>query len=167
MTVREVLTYPHRSLKTVAEPCGRIDSEVVSLAQDLLDTMLAHSGCVGLSAPQIGVSRRVIVVDVTGHPKASAQHGPLAIVDPVITRQEGHELGREGCLSLPQITANVGRATSIEVAGVSLEGETVCVRTAAFEARAILHEVDHLDGILILDRAASPSEVFPRREARR
>lgn len=163
MTVRPIRAYPDSILKKVASPCGEVDDEVRAIALDLLETMRAHDRCVGLSAPQIGISRRIIAVDVTGHPKTTASHGPLVIVDPVITASDGSEIGREGCLSLPHITANVKRAVRIYVAGMTIDGGETGAETSGFEARALQHEIDHLDGILILDRAASPSEVFPRR----
>jgi peptide deformylase len=150
-------------LKSVAAPCPGTGLAVGEVALDLLETMRAYPRCVGLSAPQIGISLRVIAVDVTDHPKATVCHGPLIIVNPEITASEGSELGREGCLSLPSITADVRRAVRIYVKGLTVDGEEVGAETSGFEARAIQHEIDHLDGILILDRVASPAEIFPRR----
>lgn len=158
MSVRPVLLYPHPLLKKVASPCG-LDT---FLLDDLVDTMRAHPRCTGLAANQIGVARRAIVVDVTGHKKTTTCHGLIALCDPVVVASHGSELGREGCLSLPDITADVRRAAELTVWGLSPEGERAIV-TRGFEARALLHELDHLDGILILDRAASPSEVFARK----
>lgn len=163
MTVRPVRTYPDPILKSVAPACPEVDDAVRALAVDLLETMRAHPRCVGLSAPQIGVSARVIAVDVTGHAKTTACHGTLLIVNPEIVAEEGSELGREGCLSLPSITADVRRATRIYLRGLTVMGDEVAAETSGFEARAILHEVDHLDGVLILDRVASPAEIFARR----
>ncbi|MGH2721102.1 MAG: peptide deformylase [Actinomycetota bacterium] len=163
MPVRPVIVYPDPLLKSVCRACGEITGEVRRVAQDLVDTMRAHDRCVGLAAPQIGELLRIIAVDVRGHPKATVAHGLLVIVDPLVVASDGSEIGREGCLSLPSITANVPRATRIYLRGLTLDGEEVQAETSAFEARAILHEVDHLDGILILDRAASPAEVFQRK----
>lgn len=163
MAVRTVLTYPDPVLKQVAAECPDLDREVMDVAQDLFETMRSHPRCVGLAAPQIGVAMRIIAVDVTGHPKAERSHGPLVIVNPVVLAADGSELAREGCLSLPDITANVVRATRIFVGGLTIDGREVKAETAGFEARALLHEIDHLDGILILDRVASASEVFPRK----
>jgi peptide deformylase len=163
LALRPVLIYPAPLLKVVAPSCEGIDDTVRAVALDLLETMRAHPRCVGLSAPQIGVSLRMIAVDVTDHPKATACHGPMIIVNPEVSAHEGSELGREGCLSLPSITADVRRAVRIFVKGFTLAGEDVGAETSGFEARAIQHEVDHLDGVLILDRVASPAEIFPRR----
>lgn len=163
MTVRPVITYPNAILKKVALVCNAIDSEVLDVAQDLFETMRSHDRCVGLAAPQIGISLRIIAVDVTDHPKATRQHGPLVIINPSISASDGWEIGREGCLSLPDITANVGRAVRIFISGIAIDGREVSAETSGFEARALQHEIDHLDGLLILDRAASAAEVFPRR----
>jgi peptide deformylase len=161
--VRPVLLYPNPLLKSVCAPCSGVSDEVSAIATDLVDTMRAHERCVGLAAPQIGYLRRIIAVDVTGHPKAAVAHGLIVVVDPVVVASEGSEIGREGCLSLPSITANVARATRIFLRGLTIGGEEVQAETSGFEARAILHEIDHLDGILILDRAASPAEIFQRK----
>ena len=163
MTIRPVLSYPHPLLKTIARPVADADDALRALAVDLVETMRSHPRCVGLSAPQIGLSIRMIAVDVTGHPRASVCHGPLVIVNPEVGATEGSEIGREGCLSLPSITADVRRPVRIYLKGYNLAGEEVGAETSGFEARAIQHEVDHLDGILILDRVASPAEIFPRR----
>ncbi|GAC1364924.1 MAG: peptide deformylase [Actinomycetota bacterium] len=166
MPVRPVLIYPDDRLKTVAPACLEVDEAVRAVAVDLLDTMRSYPRCVGLAAPQIGMSLRLLAVDVTGHPKASVCHGPLVIVNPQIVATEGSEIGREGCLSLPSITADVRRALRVFLKGLTLMGEEVGAETSGFEARAIQHEIDHLDGILILDRVASPAEIFPRRSKR-
>ncbi|MDQ4144353.1 MAG: peptide deformylase [Actinomycetota bacterium] len=163
MAVRPVITYPHALLKQVAPPAERINKAIKDLAGDLIDTMKAHERCVGLAAPQIGESQRVIAVNVSGHPKAVASHGLLVIVNPKITASSGSEVGREGCLSLPAITANVRRALRITFEGLWLDGSPFRSLAWGFEARALQHEIDHLDGILILDKVASPSEIFPRR----
>jgi len=163
MAVRPVLIYPHPLLKSVATPSDVIDDDIREIAVDLLETMRHYPRTVGLAAPQIGVPLRIIAVDVTGHPKTTACHGSMVIVNPELVTGEGSEIGREGCLSLPSITADVRRATRIFLKGFTLAGEEVGAETSGFEARAVQHEVDHLDGILILDRVASPAEVFPRR----
>ena len=130
---------------------------------DLVDTMRASPACVGLAAPQIGIGRRAIVVDVTGHPKTGACHGLIVLIDPVVVAADGREVGREGCMSVPDFTANVARSTSVTVAGLGTEGDVV-VETNGFEARALQHEIDHLDGLLILDRVASlATDVFRRK----
>jgi peptide deformylase len=161
--LRPVLRIPERVLKRRADEMGSAtDDELVA---DLIDTMRASPACVGLAAPQIGVPRRAIVVDVTGHPKTKECHGLMVLFDPVLVEASGREIGREGCMSVPDLTANVVRAKRVVVAGLDPRtGERAVVATDAFEARALQHEIDHLDGLLILDRVASLStDVFRRK----
>jgi peptide deformylase len=157
VSVREVLVYPHPMLKQVAAPAQAADAEAIE--RDLLDTMRSFERCVGLAAPQIGELARVIAVDVQGHPKADTHNGLLVLVNPRIVEAEGSEVAREGCLSIPDLTANVRRATSIVVQHVG-----GAVESLGFEARCLQHELDHLDGILFLDRVESlVDDVFRRR----
>ena len=157
--VREVLRYPHPALKQVARE-ARDAGEIARVSADLVDTMDAFGHCVGLAATQLGELVRIVVVDVSGHKKATASNGRLVLVNPRIVRAEGAEVGREGCLSIPELTANVRRATTIEV-----ESADGTIRSEGFEARAIQHEIDHLDGLLFLDRVESlESDVFPRKQ---
>jgi len=129
-----------------------------------METASSFPRTVGIAAPQIGELWRLAFVDCTGHPKVPDAQGPLLLVDPVLREAEGDAVGREGCLSLPEITANVRRATRIVVDALDIDGRPRTIEAADFEARVILHEMDHLDGILILDRVASLTlDVFPRR----
>lgn len=166
MGVREVLIHPNALLKRVASTSERVDASVLSLVQDLNDTMASHERCVGLSAPQIGVLERVVILNVEGHPKATENHGFLTLIDPIINTHSGSELGREGCLSIPSFTVDVIRWQQIELRALGIDGEEKTFSTSGFEARVIQHEIDHLDGVLILDRAASPAEIFRRRSTR-
>ncbi len=162
--IREVLRYPDRRLKLVAAPVGTPGPAIRRLADDMLDTAASYPRTVGIAAPQIGALWRVAYVDCTGHKKVPDAHGPLWLVDPVVLEAEGDEIGREGCLSLPDITANVRRATRVAVEATDLDGARRRIDAEGFEARVILHEIDHLDGVLILDRVASLAlDVFPRR----
>ncbi len=157
MAVREILVYPDRLLKQVAAPVQA--GELEAITADLVDTMDSLGHCVGLAAPQLGNLVRVVTVDVSEHPKAKTSNGRLVLANPRVIESGGSEVGREGCLSIPDLTANVRRATSIVVG--HLGGE---VRSEGFEARCILHELDHLDGILFLDRVESlVDDVFRRR----
>jgi peptide deformylase len=155
--IRDVLLHPHPLLTRKAAPAG--PEEAARVAQDLLDTMRSFGHCVGIAAPQIGEAVRIAVVDVTGHRKATTSHGELVLVNPVIVASGGSEVGREGCLSIPELTANVRRATHVTV-----EAEGLRVEAEGFEARALQHEIDHLDGLLFLDRVESlEADVFQRR----
>ena len=155
--VREVLRYPHPALKQVARAVHEA-GEIARVRQDLLDTMDAFGHCVGLAATQLGELVRIVVVDVTGHRKATTANGRLVLVNPRIVEATGAEVGREGCLSIPELTANVRRATAIEV-----EHDGGVIRSEGFEARCLQHEIDHLDGVLFLDRVDSlTADVFRR-----
>jgi peptide deformylase len=155
--VREVLVYPHPALKQVA-PEFHEAGEIARVSGDLIDTMDAFGHCVGLAATQLGEMVRIVVVDVTGHKKATTSNGRLVLVNPRIVHAEGAEVGREGCLSIPELTANVRRATTIEV-----ESADGTIRSEGFEARCLQHEIDHLDGLLFLDRVDSlTADVFRR-----
>nr|MDQ6910833.1 peptide deformylase [Actinomycetota bacterium] len=118
---------------------------------------------VGLAAPQIGVSRRAFVIDVTGHRRAQRCHGEIVLFDPEIVESGAPAPAREGCLSVPDFTGEVARPTALTVRGLDIAGEVRVFETDAFEARAVLHEIDHLDGLLFLDRVASPQAVFRRK----
>jgi peptide deformylase len=164
--VREVLFHPDPRLKQVArrlEPSERGLAE--RLAADLVDTMRGGPRCVGVAAPQIGELVRMVVVDCSTHPKATDNHhGLLVLVNPIVAASSGSEIGREGCLSIPEITANVRRATAVAIEAEDPRGAPVRIESSGFEARALLHEIDHLDGVLILDRVASlDTDVFRRR----
>ena len=151
-------------LKRVADPVAEIGPEEKALAADLLDTMFGSPSCVGVAAPQIGVSLRAFSVDVTGHRKADSCHGPLVLFNPVLVLARHLELAREGCLSVPDLTGNVARATEVVMRGLTPEGTTRVIEANAFEARALLHELDHLDGLLFIDRVGSLStDVFRRK----
>ena len=165
MTVREVLVHPDPRLKQVARRVDAGEAELAArVAADLVETMRGGPRCVGVAAPQIGELVRIVVVDCSTHPKAPANHGLLVLVNPSVVASEGSEIGREGCLSIPEITANVRRATAVVVEAADPAGAPLRIEAEGFEARALLHEIDHLDGVLILDRVASlDTDVFRRR----
>jgi len=148
-------------LKRVAERVCGVDD---TLAADLLDTMAVSPGCVGLAAPQIGVSRRAFVLDVSSHRKGAPNHGQVVLFDPELVAAEGSEVRREGCMSVPDLTADVRRALHVVVRGTGPDGAERVIAAEGFEARALQHELDHLDGLLILDRVASlRTDVFRRK----
>jgi len=157
LAVREVLRYPHPALKQVARQADPADAERVGA--DLVETMRSFTRCVGIAAPQIGELVRIVAVDVTDHPKATTCHGLLVLANPRVVLASGAEVAREGCLSIPDLTANVRRATRIVVEA----GDRV-IESEGFEARCLLHELDHLDGLLFLDRVDSlKTDVFRRK----
>ena len=156
---------PDPRLKARARELAAGDEATIErVARDLVDTMRSHTRCVGVAAPQIDEPVRMVVVDVTDHPKAQSCSGLLVLVNPSVVRTEGSEVGREGCLSIPDLTANVRRATEVTVEASDPQGRALSVEADAFEARCLLHEIDHLDGILFLDRVDSlATDVFRRR----
>lgn len=161
MAERPVVEIPNPLLKTRCEAVGGTDD---ALARDLLDTMRVSPGCVGLAAPQIGVARRAFGLDVSIHPRGDPNHGEIVLFDPELLFSEGSELRREGCLSVPHYTADVRRALRVVVRGIDAQGCERVLDTHGFEARALQHELDHLDGRLILDRVASVrTDVFRRK----
>ena len=164
MAILPVLLYPDPRLKEVSEPIELLDDATQSLINDLLETLHASEGCVGIAAPQIGALKRLIIVDASRNKKAGPNRGQMILINPEIVKSEGAVMAREGCLSLPHLTANVTRAQLIGVRATDHFGNTVEFETCDFEARVILHERDHLDGLLFLDRVASlKTDVFRRK----
>jgi peptide deformylase len=139
------------------------DPTVQQLCVDLVDTMRASPACVGLAANQIGVGLRAFVVDVTGHRKARSCAGEVVLVNPELLEALDPDPAREGCMSVPDLTGDVARATRVVVEGLAPSGDVRRIEADAFEARAFLHELDHLDGFVFLDRVASHESVFRRR----
>ncbi len=161
--VRPVLRAPAAGLSGRAREVDPLEPDVLALAADLLATQLGSPGCVGLAATQLGVPWRVFSLDVTGHPRTRTCHGPMVLANPVIESATRWEKGREGCLSVPDLTGDVKRATRVVVRGeVPGTGESVLVETDAFESRAFQHEIDHLDGLLFLDRVAGAHALHAR-----
>jgi peptide deformylase len=153
-TPREVIGAPHPLLSTVAEPVDPTAPEVVAAAADLLAT-LRHKqpATAGLAAPQIGLSWRLIAIDAGRHPKGRSWAGELVVANPQLAGAAQWDEGREGCASVPGLIADVRRATRITVHGhLPGTGEAVTIEADAFEARCIQHQLDHLDGLLFLDR---------------
>jgi peptide deformylase len=153
MPNQPILRYPHPVLKKVCHQVEAIDNAIQTLVNDLLDTMHAGPGSVGVAAPQIGVTLRVCVVDVSAnrHGKEN-NHGRLCMINPEIVDRSGTAIMREGCMSVPDYTGDVERATEIRVRYRSPDGSGQEISATGFEAVAIQHEMDHLDGILFLDR---------------
>lgn len=143
-----ILSFPDPRLKQKSELVEAVTPEVIQLARDMAETMYAAPG-VGLAAPQIGVLKRVIVIDV------SAKDEPphlITVINPVIIHSEGSVYEEEGCLSVPDYSANVSRHERIAVRGISLEGQERIWQADGLLAIAFQHEIDHLDGILFVDR---------------
>ncbi|MBI2169087.1 MAG: peptide deformylase [Actinobacteria bacterium] len=163
MAERPVLRLPDPVLKRVADRVSAVGDDERALARDLVDTMRVSPACVGIAAPQIGVSIRAFCMDVTGHKKADSCHGEVVLFNPEIVLARAAEVAREGCMSVPDLTGNVPRATEVVVRGLDPSGSVRVIEANAFEARALLHEIDHLEGLLFLDRVTSlTTDVFRR-----
>jgi len=163
MALLPILTYPDQRLKQVSAPVELVDDELRAFILDLEETMRSGPGGVGIAAPQVGKFIRVAIVDVSTKPKIE-QHGRLVLINPEITKWDGMKVGREGCMSVPDFTGNVIRAEQIKLNYLDEQGATQSLESSGYEARAIQHELDHLDGMLFLDRLVSRrNDLFKRK----
>lgn len=148
--VREIVQYGSKILRRKADPVAAVNDEVRALIRDLFDS-LAEADGVGLAAPQIGVSRRVIIVDVSD---AESSIPPIALVNPVIDIGQGMVTAEEGCLSIPEVYGDVSRYTNVDIFALDQNGEPFKFNAEGFYARVLQHEIDHLDGKLFIDYVA-------------
>lgn len=161
--VLPVVTAPAAVLSQEGVAVDPADPEIVQLAADLVATMRVSPGCVGLAAPQVGVGVKVFCVDVSEHPKTRTHHGTFVLCNAEVVQASRNEKAREGCMSVPDFTGDVRRATRLVVRGqLPGSGQEVVVETDAFEARALQHEIDHCAGLLFLDRVVGAHAVYPR-----
>lgn len=163
MAVLEIKKYPEKILKAKALPVGEVDEKIHRLIEDMVETMYASSG-VGLAAPQIGISKRLIVVDVS---QKGEKMPVIALINPEILSSEGDAQAQEGCLSLPDFTANISRAEKIMVSGLDKKGKPVLIRGEGLLARALQHEIDHLDGVLLLDKVSGIKREFFKKKIKK
>jgi peptide deformylase len=163
--ILDVLKIPHPLLKARAHLVEFDTPGLQSFVDDMVETMYHHPRCVGLAATQAGKPWRVIVMDASRIDKPGSQHGRVILLNPFLVRRSGQTLLREGCLSVPDYTGNVVRATSLEIRGKDRGGRLVEVKAHGFEAVVFQHELDHLDGKLFLDRVPSlETDVFRRKK---
>ncbi|WP_296804673.1 peptide deformylase [Thiocapsa sp.] len=163
MAILDILKLPDPRLKQVSVPVERFDDDLRGFVADLEETRLAGPAAVGIAAPQVGRVQRIVIVDVSGRPK-TPNHGHLILVNPEIVHWEGYAIGREGCLSVPDYTGNVIRATGIRLKAQDLDGQENEYLMEGYEARAVQHEMDHLDGLLFVDRVVSRRTDLYRRK---
>lgn len=162
--VRPVRRAPDPVLSRPGAAVDPTSDEVVTLAADLVATMRVSPGCVGLAAPQIGVSAQVFAVDVSQHPKTRSHHGTFVLCNAAVVAASRNEKAREGCMSVPDLTGDVKRATRLSVEGLLPgSGQPVRIDADAFEARAIQHEIDHCAGMLFIDRVAGAHALYARK----
>ncbi|GMR16544.1 MAG: peptide deformylase [Gammaproteobacteria bacterium] len=166
MAVVDIITYTDARLKQAAEEVKVFDSDLFQFIQNLDETMAAGPGGVGIAATQVGVMQRIVIVDVSNYPeiKKAKHHGHLVLINPEIIDWQGMKKGREGCMSVPDFTGNVIRAENIVLHALDINGIQQEYEMEGFEARAVQHEVDHLDGLLFLDRLVSRrNDLFARK----
>ncbi len=150
---RRILTYPDPFLARKAVPVPAVDGKVRELVRDMFETMYAANG-IGLAAPQVGVGKRVIVVDISPVEETAV---PIALVNPEVVGKQGQTEGLEGCLSVPGVEGMVCRHESVVVRGWNENGDPVSIEAHGLLSRALQHEIDHLEGILFVDRLAAPA----------
>ena len=160
MAVRPVRIYGDPVLRQKAAEVTAFDDSLRALVEDLFDTMKAYRG-VGLAAPQVGVSQRVFVVNV---PVEGGTDVHRAIVNPELDERAGRETAEEGCLSMPGIYEDVTRPSELRLRGLDEHGKPFEMRVDGYVARAIQHEIDHLDGVLFTDRLSPLKRQFLRRQ---
>jgi len=163
VAVLEILKYPHPLLKKRCEKVDRIDVEVKKLIRDMTETMYQANG-IGLAACQVGVSRRVIVVDVS---PIDPEKNFFAMVNPEVISEEGEIEHEEGCLSVPDCFEKMKRKEKIRVRGFSQAGKEIEISAEGILAIAIQHEIDHLNGVLILDRISRLKREIYRNKLRK
>lgn len=146
--IRKIIRFPHPVLRKKAKAVKRVTPEIIKLIHDMIETMQAAPG-VGLAAPQVGESLRVIVADVG--------EGPVAVINPRIVKKSGKQTFTEGCLSLPGIEAPVIRAAQVTVKGLNQSGRNIQIEAKELLATVFQHEIDHLEGIVFIDQVSDPS----------
>ena len=150
MALREVLLFPDPLLKRVSKPIDEITDEIRELARDMCDVMYDEPG-IGLAAPQVGAAVRMFVID-TEWTDAETDRNPTVLINPEFVRTEGNIVWEEGCLSVPDLTADVERAAEVTIKAIDLDGKEFVEECTGLRAVCMQHEFDHLDGKLFIDR---------------
>ena len=176
--VRKIVRYPDPVLRAKCRNVGEITPEIRTLAADMLETMREANG-VGLAAPQIAVDLQLAVIDVSHNPDCltfmkvngekveMVKHMPIVLINPQLELGSDKEIGEEGCLSFPRLRGDIRRSSKIKVSYTDLDGKTVTVESDGLLARAFQHEIDHLNGILFIDRLNAVAKVSIKRKLAR
>jgi peptide deformylase len=176
--VRKIVRYPEPVLRAKCRPVTEITPEIRTLAADMLETMREANG-VGLAAPQVAVDLQLAVIDVSHNPDCITfmkkdgekvnmpKHMPIVLMNPILELGKDKEIGEEGCLSFPRLRADIRRSEAIKVSYMDLDGKMVTVETDGLLARAFQHEIDHLNGILFIDRMNAVAKVGMKRKLAR
>jgi len=149
MAIRTIRTYGDELLRKKSKVVDEITPRILLLIKDMKETMYNSKG-IGLAAPQVGILKRIIVIDVG--------NGPIALINPEMVEMEGSVIANEGCLSIPGVLKNVERPEKVTVNAINENGENITVVGEALFARALCHEIDHLDGVLFVDKAIKDEE---------
>jgi peptide deformylase len=163
MAILKVYKYPHETLRQKSEPVSAVDTNIQQLVADMIETMYSFPGSVGLSAPQVGQHVRVAIIDVAAK---TSRDRLKVLVNPVIVHTAKNKLVREGCLSFPDYLVNVKRALKLTLHCLDEYGQPQEYEVRDLEAVAVQHEIDHLDGVLMIDRVQSLKTDLIRREGR-
>jgi peptide deformylase len=163
MALRKILIIGDPILTQKAAPIDRVDAEIVRLARDMVETLHAAPG-IGLAAPQVGIGKRLIVVDLSVGEDKDALH---VVVNPEIVAREGESVCEEGCLSVPEIREKVARPYRVVVRGLDLDGCPVEIEGEDLLARAFCHEIDHLDGILFVEKLSALKRTLIRKKLKK
>lgn len=153
MAVRKILQYGDERLNMICDKVGKIDRKILNTIDDMMDTLYEGNG-IGLAAPQIGILKRVILIDL-----GEEEENPIIIINPKITARSGNEKDYEGCLSYLGYEGEVFRPTNVTVVGINIKGKPVTYEASGLLARALCHEIDHLDGVLYMSRAEEMYEL--------
>jgi peptide deformylase len=163
MATLKILKYGSNILREVAQPVEEVTDDIRQLAENMLETMYTSDG-VGLAAPQIGVSKRIIVIDVNPYDPSAE---PMALLNPEIVERQGQAEAEEGCLSVPDIRGEVKRAEKVTVEALALDDKSVRIEGEDLLARALQHEIDHLNGILFIDHLGRLKQQLIKKQLRR
>ena len=165
----EILTFPDPRLARKSTPITVVDDSIRTLIDDMLETMYAAEG-VGLAAPQVGITKRLIVVDCAQkHDEAGTliESQPFAVVNPVVTHKEGSIVWEEGCLSVPEYTDGVERAAKVVVEGLDRDGQPLRIEAENLLAVCLQHEIDHLEGVLFVDRLSRLKQALVKKKLKK
>jgi len=159
-----IFRLPSPVLREQSEEIKNIDARTVKFGSELMNFMFDNKGCVGIAAPQVGRHIRLITIDSSRNKKTTQSAGRIIMINPRIIEHSGKTINREGCLSVPDFTGNIERAENIKVYYVDINGEERKLETSGFEAVIIQHELDHLNGVLFVDRIKSiKHDLFQRK----
>ncbi len=157
--------FPDPVLREKSVEIKQLDKNINNFIDKLKEFMYSNKGCVGIAAPQVGFLKRIVIIDVSKHKKIIENHGLLVMINPEITEMDGLIINREGCLSVPDFTGNVSRSENIKVKYIDIEENEKTIMTSGFEAVVVQHEIDHLNGVLFIDRIRnSKRDLFDRKK---